>query len=164
MKSALTLSFLVSLVVLTFAGDADAKPFKSKTGQVEVTIPDSWKTDGEKDVLLTAMDPKEEVALVFMVVDKSDVDPAVKELEKQIGPMLKDQKWGKAKDIELNGLKGMVMDGTAKVQGKNAELSIVILKTPSKKGLILFGAIEASKKKVHEPALVEILKSLKPTK
>jgi hypothetical protein len=164
MKSvAIKLSLVISMLVMG-AGAADAKPYKSKAGQVEVTIPDAWKTDGKKDVLLTAVDPKQEVALVFMVVEKADVDAALKELEKEVGPMLKDQKWGKPKELELNGMKGMAIDGTAKVQGKAAEISVVILKTPNKMGLILFGAVEASKRKAHEPELIEIMKSLKPTK
>jgi hypothetical protein len=166
MKSAaLKFSLLISLLFMTVAGGAEAKTYKSKKGQCEVTIPDTWKVAGAKDVMILAATPDDKLGLLFLIVDSAKAEDAIKALDKELGPEFKDQKWGKPKAIELNGMKGIVMDGTAKdKKGVAVELSLVVLGTPAGNGLILFGGAEAKYRKSHEAEILEILKSLKPSK
>jgi hypothetical protein len=50
------------------------------------------------------------------------------------------------------------------LEHKEVELSVLIIKTPSKKFLTVLGMLETAKHKTHEANLVKILASIKPKK
>jgi hypothetical protein len=161
MKRILTVVCLVSLCFVAGPAAADTKTHKAS--QISFWLPDDWTVEGEDRDQLEVSDPKGQVALLFMIRDAKDMKGALDAIDKVIATIATDVKVGKATKTKLNGMEAAVVDATGKTEGKAVELSVLILKTPAKKFLTVFGVLETSVKKQHEPALVKILASLKPT-
>lgn len=155
------LAVLVSLVATLGTASAGTKTHRQTS--VQFWIPDGWKVE-ESPEMLSATDPKEQVALLFMVRDGKDTKAALAGIDEFIAKFATDVKSQAPEKVTINGMEGVAIDGTGKAEGKAIELSIVLLKTPSGKVLTIFGMIEASAKAAHEANLVKIIQSLKPNK
>jgi len=155
----------VLIVVAMLASAAFAEVRTSKAGAVSVDIPSAWKVEANKNEVLAAESADKSVGLMFWVVDKSDAKEAIKLLDKALEGKVTAAKWGKPAEANINGMKGIKNVGTAKVAGKDAFVMLAIVgPTPTKKGVIVFGAIEQSKLNEHKAELSNIFDSLKPVK
>lgn len=162
MKRIMTATFLISMM---FLGVAAAGTKTHKAAQIEFWVPDNWTLEGEEADQLTVSDPKGQVGLLFFVKDGKDIKAALAALDELIAKIATDVKMvGKPQKTTLNGLEAVVVDGTAKAEGKRVELSILVVKTPTGKYLAVFGVLEPAVKKKHEANLVKILGSLKKAK
>jgi hypothetical protein len=164
MTARISLVALVLAATLGTAGTvAHADTRISKTGQVRVDLPDTWSVSAPNgDVLLIATDPSKEVGMVFIVVDKSKTTAVMKALSAQLGGAAKHLKLGKPKKTTINGMKGVVQDGSATFDGKPALISIALLKTINGKGLAVFTAVADGTMDAHGPEVLGIFKSLTP--
>ena len=170
-------SILAFTIVSLFGiGSAGAEIRTNTTGQVSVDIPSSWiitdtskgQTPAQKKAsagLLVAKSKDDAVGLLFWVVDKSDAKQPIKLLDKALEGKVKDVKWDKPQDANINGMKGIKNAGTAMIDGKDAIVMVAVVgPTPTKKGVIIFGAIDKAKITEHKAELVNIFDSLKPVK
>lgn len=161
MKRIMTAVFLVAMMF----GIAAADTKTHKAAQIQFWVPDTWTVEGEDKDQLTVSDPKGQVGLLFLVRDGKDIKAALAALDDVIAKIATDVKMvGKPQKTTLNGLEAVVVDGTAKADGKPVELSILVVKTPNGKYLAVFGVLEPAVKKTHEANLVKILASLKAAK
>lgn len=152
---------VIGLLVLVPAL-ALAKTYPHGDAKVSITIPDSWKVETEENSL-TANSPDESVVLLFMVVEATDTDEALKALDKELDKVVKNVKTdGKPEEITVNGMKGVVIDGTGKVDGQKVDLGLLVLSTKSGKVLFGLGFGETGKYKKHEADVEKIFKSIKP--
>ena len=68
-------------------------------------------------------------------------------------------------DANNNGMKGIRNAGTATIDGKEAVLMLAIVgPTPTKKGVVVFAAVEKAKLDSHKTELGNIFDSLHPEK
>jgi hypothetical protein len=162
MKRVLTAITLTLLVFVAAPARADLKTHKS--AQVQFWVPDDWKLEGEEANQLTVTDPKGQVGLLFFIKDGKDIKAALAALDEVIAKIATDVKVTNQQKTTLNGMEAVIVDGTGKAEGKPIELSVLVVKTPAKKYLAVFGVIEPAVKKKHEANLVKILGSLKPVK
>jgi len=145
-------------------GTAAAEVRTNKSAGISIDVPSAWKVDVKGEVM-SGESADKAVALMFWVVDKSDAKEAMKLLDKQIDKVVKDGKWEKPSDITVNGMKGLHSDGTGTVNGKAADMMVAILgPTPTKKGIIIFAAVEHAKLDAHKAELKDIFASLKAAK
>lgn len=154
---------LLAFVLVASATSAFARTAVSKTGGVQVDIPDSWKGAAKDDTLLIAADPSEDIALIFSVQPKQDTAKSIAALEKIFGDKIKKDTWEKPQDFTLNGMKGVSIDGKGVVAGHDALLSLVILATPNGHTVLIFGAMKAGTEAKHAAEILSIVKSLKPS-
>ncbi|HEU0029129.1 MAG TPA: hypothetical protein VFQ53_00760 [Kofleriaceae bacterium] len=162
MKKILSILVLASLCLL--AGPSFAGTKTHRASQIQFWVPDNWQVEGEDRDQLQASDPKGEVSLLFMVRDAKDMKAALAAIDDTIAKVATDVKAGTPEKITLNGMEAVVVDATGKAEGKPVELSVLLVKTPAKKYLTVFGVLEADHKKAHEANLTKILQSLQPTK
>jgi hypothetical protein len=162
MKRLLTTLLLTAMLLVSASAFADTK--KHNSAKVSFWIPDNWTIEGEDNDQLQASDPKGEVALLFMVRKAKDMDGALASLDEVMAAAATDIKAGAPEKIKINGMDATVVDATGKVGGVAVGLSVVVLKTPAKKFLIILGVIQSDKLKTHEANLTKILGSLKPMK
>src|SRR4029077_1698840 len=129
---------------------------------VSIDIPSGWKVEYKNEMMIgTSSD--DAVGLVFWAVDKADYKEALKQADKIIDKVVDKAKWDKPAELELNGMKGIYMDGKGKVKGKKADLTVAIFgPTPTKKAIVVLGACDHDKMKAHEVELKDIFTSLKP--
>lgn len=153
-----------ALIVLAATVSATAAPIVSKTGQVSVELPDSWKTQATGDTLLVSADPKNEIGVVFMITDPGKTEATLAKLRKSVGKRLKGDTWEAPQQLTLNGMSGLLIEGSGMMKDKKVSLSVVILETPAKKHVVIFGSIQADKAAAHAAEVEGILKSLKPLK
>jgi hypothetical protein len=160
------LLFTIPLLALVVAGPALAdQTFKNKELHVKFTIPDSWHTldDGDDTTALTVADKKEDVALSFIAVDDGVIDDAAAAAGKRLKKSIKDLTWGKPKKITINGMKGVKQSGDGTIKGKNIDVALVALGTPSPDGdLLVIGVAEDAKLAAHQDELDDIFESLAP--
>jgi hypothetical protein len=152
------------LVAAAIATPAVAGTRDHRSAHVTFWLPDNWTVEGEEANQLTASDPKGEVALMFMLNDRKDMKAAITALDDVIAKVATDVKMGAPQKVDINGMEASVVDATGKADGKRVELSVMIVKAPRGKFLLVFGMLESRVKKTHEAVLTKILTSLKPAK
>jgi predicted Zn-dependent protease len=156
-----TLVVVAAVFVVVPAARADTRTHKA--AHVTFWIPDGWSVH-EEDALITASDPKDEVGLLFLLRGHKDMKAALAGLDDAIAQIATEVKAGTPQKIELNGMEGVVVDGTGKAEGRPVDLSVVILKTPGDKFLIVLGAIDSRHKRAHDGELKKIVASMKPVR
>jgi hypothetical protein len=162
MKRILATFFIITSCFLS--GSAFAGIRNHKAAHVSFWVPDTWSFEGDEQSQLQVSDPKGEVALLLMLQDYEDMKAAATAIGDQVTRIATDVKMGEAQNITINGMEGVVVDATGKAEGKRVELSVLILKTPANKYLMIFGVLETEHKHAHEPELKKILASLKPVR
>jgi len=161
MKSILAALVVISALFSIPPAFADTKTHKAS--QISFWVPDAWSVESLDGDQLALKDPKDQVGLLLFAIDAKDAKNALAALDQTINKLVTDVKMsGSPKKVSINGMEASVVDGTGKADGKAVELSVLLVKTPTKKFLAIFGALEASKKKAHEADLRKILASLKP--
>lgn len=154
---------LLAIMILSAAAGADTQTHGG--AKVSITVPEGYTSKIEAGDILVMQSKDGTVGLLLWVVEKADAAEAIKLLDKGLEGKVSDAKWGKLTKTNINALKGIKNVGTATVMGKPAFTMVAILgPTPTKKGLIVFGAVEQSKLKEHKAELAGIFASLKPTK
>jgi hypothetical protein len=158
---------LIAAAVLALAATAttaSAKPIVSKTGQVQVELPDDWNAQAEGDVLLVAADKNKEIVVVFMILPKEETQKALAALDAKIGKDVKNDKWNKPQQVTLNEMSGVAVEGTADLKGKPCSIAAMVLSTPNNHNVVVFGAVRADKEAAHQKEITAIMQSLKPVK
>lgn len=153
-------AFLMLPALSALAGDYHHE----KTG-VSITIPDSWEVEADEDML--SCNPKDEtVGLVFVAVPAEALAEAVEEMEKALRSTVQGfEEKGDAEEVEINGMSGLIGEGTGKIEGEAVEVGILLLDAPKRGMFILaIGIAKADLADNHARAVEGILKSLTPTK
>lgn len=130
--------------------------------KVTFEIPDAWTLKTNKDVLITG-DPKGEVLAVFTTKDAKEIKDVVSKIETDVKKFAKDFKTiGKGTELTINTLPVLILDGTGVIDGKNVNISVILVKTPNNKVLTMLWFLETSKFKSHEAEVKAFLSSLSP--
>jgi predicted Zn-dependent protease len=152
------------VVSLAAASLASAEVKTHPTAKVQMDVPAGWKLSGTPDQS-SLVDPKDEVGFVLLVLDAADLKKAADELDARLAKMAKDVKWAdKTKQVQLNGMDAVANKGTATINGKAADIAVLIVKTPSGKMLLVFGGVDSAKKAVHKAEVEAFINSIKPVK
>ncbi|MBX7223770.1 MAG: hypothetical protein K1Y36_27900 [Blastocatellia bacterium] len=154
----LTHVVLVLVFSLLMATTGLAKDWSHPSG-FKFTLPDNYKVETKGDVLI-AQDPTGDLGITFFPVKAEKLSDSLDAVEAALKDSFQDLHLGDAKEGELNGMDYISFDGTGKVDGTPADVSVMVF-TKNGKFLVVFGAVASSKAKKFEPALIEIFKSLK---
>jgi len=168
MSRSILVSMLASLILAVgLVGTAEAGDNPYPPGAVTVWTPDDWTTKAagdEKGAMLVSVNADQSAGVFVTVTDAKDVKKAQKLLKKLLKPVLTKPKLGKAKVIELNGMKGVVIDGKAKTKdaGKKVGIRVILVETPAKKALLFVGLADEEKFAANKDTLVKIIDGIKP--
>jgi predicted Zn-dependent protease len=162
MRRIATLCFALATLALLPAAFAEVKTHAA--AGVEMDVPAGWKAEAHSDDLMTIQDPKDEVGIMLIVLDAKDFKKAVAAVDTEIGKVAKNIKWEhpEPKQIKLNGMDAIANGGTAVIEGKPADIGVLVAKTPSGKLLLVFGAVESAKKSAHQSEIDGFMSSIKP--
>jgi predicted Zn-dependent protease len=150
--------------LLALASTASANTWVHEDAQVSIWVPNKWKMDKDGPVV-TISDPREEVALVFFTLPARDLTAALESLDEELEKFVKNIRVsGDPQEATINGMPAVTIDATGRVDGKRVELSIAVLRTPSRKALVILGVAESAKLRRHERTLTRIITSLKPAR
>jgi hypothetical protein len=168
MKRILHTLLLGAVCVFSSAAQAGETKLPKEKPIISITFPDKWKVevDDEDGDWLDAHSADEELYFYVETSDAESLEQAVKDSLEYLGKegVKGDQKTLKQKDIELNGMKGVITE----FEGTDADgacvITLLLLAVNDKQGVqvLSWGSREAEKK--HEKAIETIVKSLKPTK
>jgi hypothetical protein len=153
------------VLVATAASPALAEVKTHPTAKIELDVPSGWKMKGAGD-LMTIADPTEEVGFILVVADTKDMDKVVANLDQQLAKVATDIKWAspKPEKTTLNGMPALTNRGEGKVNGKGANLGLILVRTPADKALLVVAAVESSKYAGHKAAVQKLIGSIKPVK
>lgn len=164
MKRVLLSALVLTLAVAVVPSALHAKDFEHKDAKVTLWIPDDWTIEAEEE-LLTATDKAETIGLIFWVVDADAIETVMKELEKELGKVIKDaEPTGEPTETKVNGMDAMFIDGVGKVEGEKVAWSLGLVVTPAGKVLFTLGMADPEQLSKHEATLEKIMKGLKPMK
>ena len=152
------------LVVVLLATTAHADPIVNKLAGCSIDIPKTWKVQSQSEQQLAAADPTEEAGLLFAVVDVADLKKVKDQLDAQLAKTATELKWDAPQKVTQNGLEGVMLKGSATIAKKPSRLAALVLMTPTKKGVIVLGAVQADKLAAHKEELDGIVHSLKVLK
>lgn len=157
------IAFLALSALALMASPAAAETKTHAAAKIQMDVPTGWKMQAKGDVISVA-DPTDELGFVFIVTDAKELDKVVGKLDKEVGKIASDITWKKKQPepLTLNGMKGLGNKGTGKVSGKNADLALLLIRTPADKVLLILGAVESSKKEAHKAEVQQFIASIKP--
>jgi hypothetical protein len=157
---------LVVLVVTALAATASADVHVLAPAKVSVDIPASWHIDAKASNMIRAASADQAVALVLWSIDDPSLSAATKEVDAQLVGVVKHQKWGRAQEDDLHGMRAYAVDGSGVSGGGNTvDLFVMIVgPTPSKKGAIVLAAVDHTKLDANWKALDAALRSVSPVK
>lgn len=171
------LAATVVMLILGLVGVAFAKPTtKVHPEGVTMDIPDGWKfaeTDAPKPwsgkvwLIVGPEGADKEPELVFMVMTAkaTKMEAAIKDLETFLADKLNTIKWeAKPETIKLDGMDAVALDGTAFDKKKKLEIGVLVLATPTGKGLVLFGGVVEKVKSKYEAPTLKMLTSIRKSK
>lgn len=94
---------------------------------VRFTLPKGWKAEPDGAVI-TVSTPDDSLNMVFWVPDAETFDAAIKELDTELGKMMKNVKaTGKERKDTHNGMPHYGQSGTGEVDGVTIEWSVDVL-------------------------------------
>lgn len=154
--------FAIVAALLLVPAMSSAKDFEHAEAKLSIWIPDGWHTDTD-DGMLAVKDPKEEIGILFIVMDAADVEKATDEMGKVLEEIIKDaEPDGEPVETKVNGMDAVFIDGKGKADGKPVDFSVGLVVTPAGKVMMMLGIAESSKFKTHEANVEKILKGVKP--
>ncbi len=157
-----TLKSIAIATVLVAAPALAGETITNQSARVSVTVPDGWKhkANGES---LTLMDKKEDTAVAFTLVETGDLSQASKRMGKYLETKVQQLTWTKEEKVEINGMKGVVLDGDGRLDGKNIDLAVLILDTPNPdKDLLVLAIAEDAVLAKHIGEIRSVFRNLKP--
>ncbi len=128
---------------------------------VEIWLPDNWNVEEEEDGLICG-DPDDEVAMFFLVLPYGTLEAACDALDEECAKIIDNLETGEGEEVELNGMRGYLVEGSGTVEGNPVEASVLALDVPKQDCVLLcFGmGVEGAAEK-HEETLAKILESIK---
>jgi hypothetical protein len=156
-------SFALVLVLGIVDGIANADPIISKTGGVQVEVPEGYNGVAALDRMLKLTDPTDSLAIHLFVVDARNFTHVIKALEKELNTKTRNLRWrGVPNVVVLNGMQGVSTEADATINGQAVKVGGVILKTPTNKYLCIVGIVNAAKEEGFATAMKGIFQSVKP--
>lgn len=118
--------FLIFSALLIFGISLSAQEtFIHEAAGIEVTLPAGWfyEIEGEN---MTVFTEDETLGVNFTVLKSADIDAALTEVDNMLETEFNNIQIGEAEDIDVNGLYGVWVDGTA----DGVELLFAVIETP----------------------------------
>jgi hypothetical protein len=162
MKRFVLALFVTAMVFVPSVARAGVR--NHRAAHVSFWVPDNWSATGDEATQLQIADPKGEVSLLFLLQDHHDMKSAANAIDALINKLATDVKASAPKQVTVNGMDGTVVDATGRAMGKRVELSVLVLKTPGDRYLMVFGVLESDHKRAHQDELEKIIGSLKPVR
>ncbi len=159
----ITLVAILLAAVLLFPHDA-ARAAEARIAKAGIQLwhPDDWTAGLENDELVLR-DPAGQVIMVFDVVEASQVDAALANLETS----LRDRGVGnvtlvESEDRNIHGMQAELKSGEAVMEGKPVKLGVGIIETPANNVLLVFSMADSRWAENHKPTILRILDNLRP--
>lgn len=153
------IAMVAFVLCLTLSLQVSAKIWEHPAG-FSIFIPDNYSVEIEGDVLV-ATDPTQELGIrLYAVENEASLENAVEEAFELIKQNVTDLDLGEGQESKLNGLDTLFFDGTGKVGGTPADLSVGLFHKNGKI-LVMYGVVNSAKASKFEADIVKILKSIK---
>ncbi len=162
MKSRISYAVAAFAAASVFGAALFADTLSHSTAGVNIWVPDNWSQEGD-DNMLIAGDPNEEIIMVFGILEASEIDAAIEEMDRELSQIVENaEPVGEPEEVKINGMDAIVMDGKGSVEGTPVEMGIALIATPNKKILLVFGVVEATAAEKHEATVEKIMMGIKP--
>lgn len=153
---------IIGLAFTSSAALADQQV--NKLANVSLDIPHDWKVTQEGPNEVLYLDPTNEAFVTLTVSEGADLKAVGDSMDAQLQKAATEIKWGGQEKVTLNGMSGVGIKGTAKVSDKPVKIAALILLSPNKHGVILFGMVQTAAEAKHKDQMKAIVNSLKPIK
>ena len=112
---------------------------------------------------LTLMDAKNDTAVAFTLVAAGDLEDAAKRLDKQLETKVQKLTWVRQEKVDVNGMKGVMLDGDGRLDGKDIDLAVLVVDTPNPdKDLLVLAIAEDAVLAKHKDEIRFVFRGLKP--
>lgn len=128
---------------------------------LQVWYPDDWARQiNQNKLMVKSFDSK--AIMLFKVIDAADIPAATQKLDTELEAMMTDKMIEKKpKPVTLNGLKGIIAEGSGTIKGVPS-LWLAGIFVHNKHALMLLGFAEKSSFDLHKENLKKIVQSIKP--
>lgn len=154
-KVAFRLPVTALLAVALTAGIAFAKTswddYTHPESKLEFKVPSNWKVEQDGD-LLTATNPKGDLAAFFFVAAQQDADAFFNEIAKELDSMLKDVTISQEPtESKINGLTQIFVEGSGTIDGETVDFDLTYVVGGKKPMVVLcVGKIQPNQKLITE--------------
>ena len=124
----------LSIICISGISARAQETFSHTEAGVEITIPAGWFYES-KDQDFTIYTPGKELGITLAVLDATEIDKAIAEVDADLEKHFKDVKLDDVKEAKANGMDCWEISGTASLEGHPVILYYCMVLTP--KGKIL---------------------------
>lgn len=155
-------SALAALALLaTIPFSAFAKTHTIADAKVTFDAPDSWKIEKE-DGMTAVGNEADDAGVVILTLDAENIEKGLEAASAELEKLVKDpEPAGEPSEAPIGGMKAMLASATAKVEGDDVKVDLLVLEAKSGKFLIGIGITKKSSKDAGES--LKLLKSFKAT-
>ena len=164
MKSRISVVILAVFFALACGAVAQAKTWEFLKAKVEITYPDTWTHEVNKQEVDVIGSPDGNAAVIIRVVTAKNFEKALDEtingLAEEFGAI--EDKEPKTEELKINGMDAMFMDEIRTVD-KKTEIGLALIVTPAAQVVTItaIGTPEAAK--LYEKDFGNLIMSVKPT-
>ena len=131
--------------------------------KVRIRIPQGWVVDDGTPNVLIIHDPKSEVGVLFHVTEAKDGAAALEEVTKGVLSEVSDvEVQGEESTEKINGMDAWSINAKGKSDGKDVDIALGFVLTPSGKMMIILAMAESGKLESHMAEWTEIFDNLRP--
>ncbi|PYS45661.1 MAG: hypothetical protein DMF68_21585 [Acidobacteria bacterium] len=143
----------------TASSSGDNNTFTHKEGGIQFTLPAGWKSKEQGDAM-TVSTADDALQVVLWVPQGDDFDKAVKDLDGELGKVIKNPKiTTPGHETEHNGMKAYAAAGTGEVEGSTIAWEVDILQ--AKKPVFILSFAAPQQFSSHESEYKQLLGSIK---
>ncbi len=140
--------------------DVEGGTFRHPAG-VAIDVPGGWRNKHGTDTM-AILSPDEEVLVMVLVVDDSELEPALRAIDERIGAYVDGSRLSDGRRTRLNGMKAILADGEGEMDGEPVQLGLALVLTPKAKVVIVIGVARPGADADHAEAVSRFMKSIRP--
>lgn len=140
--------------------DLEGGTFRHPAG-VAIDVPSGWRNKHGGDTM-TILAPDEEVLVMVLVVDDSELEPALRAIDERIGAYIDGSRLSDGRRTKLNGMRAILADGEGEMDGEPVQLGLALVLTPKAKVVIVIGVARPGASEDDSSAVNRFMKSIRP--
>lgn len=145
-------------------GPARADTRVYQAAQVELDLPSGWNVENRDDGMMLAA-PDKAGFVIVRVLAASQLEQAIKEADAALKKVVERVQWGAHPTRRtVNGMKAIVLAGTASDKGLRLDVGAVIVATPASQVMLVLDFVDHGRAGAVQPAVDQLVSGIRPSR
>lgn len=117
-------------------------------------VPDEWVHEEDGSMIMVS-DPGENVAVLYMVLEESELEEAETALVNELSALVSEiEQTDAEEEVEIGGMEGIMATYAGNIEEEPVELGVLLLHLPNNQYLLVVGMVAAEAYEEYEDVLI----------